>query len=297
MPATRLAFSCALLGVALLVYSRSKKLVANQRVTGKLVVATRVHQGHASKAVNLDAVAAFFKQAVLYADAVFIAVGDSEGGAALAAAVDTVAKAVEAEASLPAGTIRVLQVTPWGSFTQALNALLAAAAHDGASLLLYQSLETAVTQAAVECLRSELDAERDLVAGAALPGHDFTPGVHTLTGTTTPWNTLALWHVQKLARVGFLAVAEGLVTGTAAGVEEVTTIAVLQQLLGAQRCCAKLVRLREVQWDVRWEDAARQQWHDSKMASKLQRAHQQMAVLGAKPGRVLHIDRSQRSTT
>jgi hypothetical protein len=73
MPASRLALSCALLGVALLVYSRSKKLVAKQRVTGKLVVATRVHQGHASKAVNPDTVAAFFRKAVLYADAVLIA--------------------------------------------------------------------------------------------------------------------------------------------------------------------------------------------------------------------------------
>lgn len=43
----------------------------------------------------------------------------------------------------------------------------------------------------------------DLVVGAALTGHAFQGGeTVTLTGVTTPWNTLALWEVSKLATLG-----------------------------------------------------------------------------------------------
>lgn len=49
----------------------------------------------------------------------------------------------------------------------------------------------------------------------------------------------------------FLGVAEGLIAGVAAGVEEVTAIATLQAILGAEHARAKLVRLPQVsvwQW-------------------------------------------------
>lgn len=43
----------------------------------------------------------------------------------------------------------------------------------------------------------------DLVVGAALTGHAFQGGQTVeLTGVTTPWNTLALWDVTKLAKLG-----------------------------------------------------------------------------------------------
>jgi hypothetical protein len=42
-----------------------------------------------------------------------------------------------------------------------------------------------------------------------------------LTGATSPWNTLALWSVPKLAVTGFLGVADGLTDKTLAGIEEV----------------------------------------------------------------------------
>lgn len=43
----------------------------------------------------------------------------------------------------------------------------------------------------------------DLVVGAALTGHAFQGGETVeLTGVTTPWNTLALWDVAKLAKLG-----------------------------------------------------------------------------------------------
>lgn len=43
----------------------------------------------------------------------------------------------------------------------------------------------------------------DLVVGAALTGHAFQGGKTVqLDGVTTPWNTLALWDVGKLAKIG-----------------------------------------------------------------------------------------------
>lgn len=43
----------------------------------------------------------------------------------------------------------------------------------------------------------------NLVVGAALAGHAFDGGaIVELTGVTTPWNTLALWDVAKIAKLG-----------------------------------------------------------------------------------------------
>jgi len=48
------------------------------------------------------------------------------------------------------------------------------------------------------------------VVGPVFDGHDFQPGERLLNGRTTPWNTLALWSVRKLALTGFLCIADGL---------------------------------------------------------------------------------------
>eukprot|EP00752_Nemacystus_decipiens_P005803 g5249.t1 len=185
--------------------------------------------------------------------------------------------------------ISVFEVSPWGKFTPALNALLGFAARDGAELVMFQSLETTVAAGAVRDMEAHMGLD-DLVVGAALTGHAFH-GSQTveLTGVTTPWNTLALWDVAKLAKLGFLGVAEGLLPGVPAGVEEVTAIATLQALLGVEHARAKLVRLPQVQWQTAWEDEGRRKWHESKMSSKLERAEKQMLALGIKRGLVAHL--------
>lgn len=66
-----------------------------------------------------------------------------------------------------------------------------------------QSLETTVGKDTVSDMEAHLGVD-DLVVGAALTGHAFQ-GNETavkLTGVTTPWNTLALWDVSKLAKLG-----------------------------------------------------------------------------------------------
>lgn len=65
-----------------------------------------------------------------------------------------------------------------------------------------QSLETTVGKDAVSGMEAHM-GPADLVVGAALTGHAFQGGdTVELTGVTTPWNTLALWDVAKLAKLG-----------------------------------------------------------------------------------------------
>ncbi|CAN0604093.1 unnamed protein product, partial [Ectocarpus sp. 12 AP-2014] len=64
------------------------------------------------------------------------------------------------------------------------------------------SLETTVGKDAVSDMEAHMGPP-DLVVGAALTGHAFQGGETVeLTGVTTPWNTLALWDVAKLAKLG-----------------------------------------------------------------------------------------------
>lgn len=47
-----------------------------------------------------------------------------------------------------------------------------------------------------------------LVIGKALPQHKFikdAPGLVEATGLTTPWNTFAIWDLNKLAKVRFIS--------------------------------------------------------------------------------------------
>lgn len=68
---------------------------------------------------------------------------------------------------------------------------------------MHQSLETTVGEDTVLDMEAHMGGADDLVVGAALPGHAFQRGeTVALTGVTTPWNTLALWDVSKLARLG-----------------------------------------------------------------------------------------------
>jgi hypothetical protein len=128
-----------------------------------------------------------------------------------------------------------------------------------------------------------------------LQGHDFLPGHHVLSGVTSPWNTLALWSVDRLGHTGFPAIAEGPFDGgKSAGIEEVATIALLQLLQrsrgeGEEGCVAKLVRLAGVDWAVHWDDPARAEWHKQKMAGKISRAEAQLQVLGIPHGSVWHV--------
>lgn len=181
--------------------------------------------------------------------------------------------------------IQVLPVTPWGQFVPALNAMVEACECDW---LVFVSAETSADEASLEELFSKLD-DHTLVAGAALPGHEYSVGEQALTGRTSPWNTLAVWNRTKLALTGFQLVSEGLVDDTPSigGIEEVVATALLQKLLGPSHAVSKLVKLPGVNWEQSFADEERRKWHEFKMQSKLSRGARQLELTGLS-GTVLH---------
>lgn len=56
-----------------------------------------------------------------------------------------------------------------------------------------------------------------------------------------------------------------------------------------RRVLSFLLYCLQVQWQASWEDEGRRQWHESKMASKVDRAEKQMLALGVKRGLVDHL--------
>ena len=132
-------------------------------------------------------------------------------GVTAAIAVNThvdLVKQIAADAE-PNLTLHVLHVPCWGAFVPALNALLNFAQSKGAKYILYQSLEVCCSRDVLQRIMDHHDSDT-LVAGPVLDGHKFREGERILNGRTSPWNTLALWSVRKLALTGFLCIADGL---------------------------------------------------------------------------------------
>ncbi|KAG6976634.1 hypothetical protein JG688_00001189 [Phytophthora aleatoria] len=295
---------------------------------GETVVGTRLHWHSHSQRDRIDVdkvlgqVRAFCTRAATYSDGgILIAVGLPEAIAGSIAAAraeapsssaftDSVREFMtklqsEVAAGTLAGKVAIIPMLHWGKFVPALNALIGTAADHfpQADTLILQSLEIDVDTASVASLRSHFDMTQDLVVGAALPGHDFHPDPSSqpveLSGLTSPWNTLALWNLEQLTKVGFALMGDALRLevdgiGSAAGIEEVATIALYQQLYanGTSPTTAKLVRVPSIAWQVDGlQDPKRLEWHTKKMASKQQRAAAQLAHFGCmSPGRVYHLE-------
>ncbi|TYZ68925.1 hypothetical protein PybrP1_009105 [[Pythium] brassicae (nom. inval.)] len=284
--------------------------------TASLVVATRVHWSThrllPHEQLDVDAelrpLLAFCARAASFAAGALVAVGvppaasDAPDSPLAKSAFEVVAR-LRLETASTGARVVVLPLLQWGRFVPALNALVAAAAthFPSARLLLLQSLEVVADAAAVTFLASRFEVGRDLVVGAALPGHDFRPShgesesesgdTLQLDGRTTPWNTLALWDLARLALVGFPLLGDALTLDAAsAGVEEVSTIALYQQLF-PDASAAKLCAVPGIEWRVDGFDSdERRSWQERKMASKLQRAETQIAHFGlAKRGTVRHV--------
>eukprot|EP00977_Amphora_coffeiformis_P030387 scaffold46640_cov160-Amphora_coffeaeformis.AAC.1 len=161
--------------------------------------------------------------------------------------------------------VQVVPVQPWGRFVPALNALVMHAATSlHASRIMFVSAETTTVGVdAIARLLKECMSEHVAVVGARLTGHDHSatstrPQTVALNGRTTPWNTLAVWNLPKLALTGFQLISDGLasdltpppVDGTPplinmGGVEETVTIALLQKLLGPTHAVAKLLAVSD----------------------------------------------------
>jgi hypothetical protein len=176
--------------------------------------------------------------------------------------------------------------------------------YSGGHQILFCSAETTCSAQSVQTLQSHLQADTAVV-GACLPGHEYKcqtaatatsddqqqqkqrePTVVELNGRTSPWNTLALWDLRKLALTGFLLVSDGLLsddqTDPSFGIEEVVAISLLQRLLGPENAKAKLVQLTSssVDWNQEFDDPERKKWHEQKMNSKRTRAARQLELTG-----------------
>ncbi|ETI47851.1 hypothetical protein F442_07932 [Phytophthora nicotianae P10297] len=299
---------------------------------GKIVVGTRLHwQSHSQhERINVEELLGqlreFCAYAATYADGgILIAVGlptstitgvpasgTADSFLPASAFVDSVREFLtrlqqDVDSGAIAGKVEIIPMLFWGKFVPALNALIGTAAdhYPEADMLLLQSLEIKVDAAGVALLRSNLDLNHDLVVGSALPGHTFQPDPAVqpleLSGLTSPWNTLALWNLQQLTKIGFVLMGDALRlevegVGPAGGDEEVSTISVYQQLLANVQVPtrAKLIRVPGVIWKVAdFKDPERVAWHAMKMRSKKQRTAAQMAHFGGvAPGRVYHIEPS-----
>ncbi len=129
--------------------------------------------------------------------------------------------------------VQAFGVSPWNEVSTALNSLLYAASKSGHPFILYHSIEIIAVPRHVEWLLSELTSDTLMCGGAISGSHKHTLGTHTLTGMNTPWNTFSVWHIDTLARTGFLMVSDGLWTerfGVGNWIEEVATITNLQML-------------------------------------------------------------------
>eukprot|EP00554_Chaetoceros_debilis_P003555 CAMPEP_0194095502 /NCGR_PEP_ID=MMETSP0149-20130528/56860_1 /TAXON_ID=122233 /ORGANISM="Chaetoceros debilis, Strain MM31A-1" /LENGTH=404 /DNA_ID=CAMNT_0038781447 /DNA_START=805 /DNA_END=2019 /DNA_ORIENTATION=- len=211
------------------------------------------------------------------------------------------------------------------------------------SIIMFISAETSVTGESVQVLGRHM-TDDTLVVGAALPGHDYhqysksksssaLPSTTSaaasasgpfstmiealevpLNGRTCPWNTLAMWDLNKLALMGFPLCADGIHTLlnddaplgqdgkrtrtlVAGGIEEFATILLHQRNSGSgnghgsgdgdnsgdnsgSNAKAKLVRVEGVAWEQEFEDEARRKWHENKMKSKESRAEVHRMLLG-----------------
>lgn len=180
--------------------------------------------------------------------------------------------------------IEIFHINPWISFTQPLNLLVEKALSIGAKELLFQSIEVDIALSDMEKLETHLTKDT-LVVGAKL---DETHGdkkqiCTTLDGWNTPWNTLALWNIDKLGLTGFLTVSSGNLEGVSGGIEEVVTISLLQQLK-PNTMKAKVINLSSVKWNTDWNSEQREEYHRQKMESKNKRSQIQLQKLGIKAG-------------
>jgi len=180
--------------------------------------------------------------------------------------------------------IEIFHINPWISFTQPLNLLVEKALSIGAKELLFQSIEVEISLEDMEKLESHLTKDT-LVVGAKLHEiHGDELQICTeLDGWTTPWNTLALWNIDKLGLTGFLTISSGNLEDIPGGIEEVVTISLLQQLK-PNEMKAKVINLSSVEWNTDWDSQQREEYHKQKMESKNKRAQIQLEKLGIKAG-------------
>ncbi len=267
----------------------------------RIAIATRFHTaGGTTPAPKLESINVFLSMCEKLS-AAYVSGSDSESTSTLVLiACDEEADKVVRPAVSGVPNVICIVVKPWTAFTPAWNALVSRSASDGCNHVLFMSAETSLSAGDLSLLVSHSDPST-LVCGAVLPGHDYKPGTtQVLNGRTCPWNTCALWNLSYLSLLGFPLVADGLLSDVPAGVEEVSTVSILQTLRPILK--AKLIPVASISWLTSFDDPERAAWHERKMKSKVSRPEAQLSKLYDSsppaalpgPGNVIHVEVSQK---
>ncbi|KAI0562569.1 hypothetical protein FGB62_58g129 [Gracilaria domingensis] len=186
--------------------------------------------------------------------------------------------------------LRIIRISPWGGVTHALNLILHQVrlmAPDN-QFILFQSPEVVPEHEALTgLLEIMLKYSNTLVVGHALKEHRLpsiaeNSGVGTalapLTGDVCPWNTMALWNTQMLARSGFPAVADEV---NPPGMEEIGVITLQQMLYGPTKAMARIYYgPKSIDWITDFDDPVRKECHRRKITTKISRGIKIMRRLG-----------------
>lgn len=185
--------------------------------------------------------------------------------------------------------ISIQCINPWGKFTFALNVALKYAVDNIYPLIMFQSLEVRVGADKVARLMNSFKDGNVCVVGSVVEGHEFTQGQVQLRGRTCPWNTLAIWRVEYLQLLGFLAIGDG-TADVEGGVEEVSTLALLLHIKPALKAILVRDTTAEVTWNTQFDDPVRQMYHEKKMKSKDERPARHLEILGIPEQTVFHVE-------
>eukprot|EP01041_Mallomonas_annulata_P008880 gene8880-18382_t len=278
--------SASLIMAGVIIKSKKKAprvQLSNNKLNSRMLLCTRIHYGTNNKLPDIREILDFLKSTI-NATSIIICIEyrvDPDHRAFLEALSSQIRQTEGMHSH-----VSIESISPWGAFTPALNAAVRRAVDNGFDTIAFQSLETRIPDSIVKDLSTVLQSDPlNLVIGPMFPGHEFHPGSIGLRGRTSPWNTFAIWKVSRLALTGFPLIGDGLGPDVPAGIEEVTTISLLQHI--DPRLKALLVRCRGIEWDSSFSDAARQQYHEKKMRSKDERAAAQLSALAIPAGKRL----------
>lgn len=239
------------------------------------VAATRIHTELGASAPCLDNLLPWCERALAYADQVIVATDE------------VLWDSITARLHPLRPHIHPLRISPWRGISLPLNAIIAEATVLGGKSLLLQSLEVNTEADNIQLLHQALGEDTLVVGAKLLEIHGRESGLQALNGLNTPWNTLALWDLPKLNFTGFLGVSNGFLTDIPCGIEEVTTISLLQHLF-PDTSQAKLLTLpHHLHWDDQWDSPQRIHYHQQKIHTKFERAEIQLQYLACPRGQVL----------
>jgi hypothetical protein len=300
----------ALVSAGMLLYKKYKEIASlgvlnlesacGSATTDGLVVATRIHTSSASNIAEVQKVAAFVVSALKYASKVIVCIGFNSSQSNTADTVKDMSSYIEYlnrlndhlfcnDHSIDKDRVVLLPIYPWGKFTTSLNCAILKAIDLKYEYIAFQSLEFRIPEANVSQLFNCIAFNENVaVVGPAMQGHSYEYGNQILRGRTCPWNTFAIWSIKYVGKIGFPMIGDGSPTeGISGGVEEVTTVALLQKLY--PNTIALLFKMENMEWQTNFTDPKRKAWHDEKMTSKDTRPDKQLHALGLPNAYVRHL--------